>query len=155
MKEVLEKIQKQFDFLFLDGFEIAESVLSSGFGNWIVYLRSKKFIAMIVQDRAEISVRLTSPRTRGRKLADLIFFDAETVIGYLSRNIHYAFFQESQQDVNIQLARIASELKSHYEKVCSFFEKSDDRLIKEDFELFREKVREYYLGPYGYKSRNK
>src|SRR5688500_6584009 len=155
MKEVLGKIQEHFDFLFLDGFEIAESVWSGGFGNWIVYLRSKKFVAMIVQDRGQISLRLTSPHTRGRKLDDLIFFDAETVIGYLSKNIHHTFFQEDQDAMDIQLAKIASKLRSHYERICSFFEKSTYSHSKKDFESFREKVSKHYLRPYCYKSRKK
>jgi hypothetical protein len=155
LQEVLEKIQNHFDFLFEDGFTIAEAIWPKGFANWTVYLRSYKFIARIDHDRGEISLGLTFPRTHGKSLSELGFFDAQIVIGYFSRNIHYVFFKKSEQDLDIQLAGIASELKPHYEKVCSFFEKSNYLLLKEDFETFSEEVREYDLGQYGYKSRKK
>ncbi len=154
MKEVLEKIRKHFDFLFQDGFEIAESV-GSGLGSWIVYLRSNRFIAMIVHDRGEILVHLAPPNTRGRKLPDLHFIDSQSVIAYLSKNIKYAYYQRLPDEIDPQFRKIAKELRTHYEAICSFFEKSNFPREKKDFELFREEERKHSLEPYLYKPRKK
>lgn len=153
MREVLNKIHQYFDFLFENGFEIYDSLRSGGFGNWIVYLQSKKFIVKVIQDRNEISVSLAPPYTRGRKLSDLHFISLDAVIGFFSKDVAWVFFQRTPNDIDAQFIKIANEMKSNYEKICAFFERSNYANTKEELELYLENRREHFLGPYGYKHR--
>jgi hypothetical protein len=155
MKEVLRKIHKYFDFLFEDGFEVAKYVGPEGFGNWIVYLQSNKFVIRIIQDRDEISVEGAFPSKRVKDISRLYFISLDAILGYFSNDVTYDFFKRTPREIDVQFAKIARKLKSNYERICSFFEKSNYARDKDDFELFLERRREHFLGPYGYKPRKK
>jgi hypothetical protein len=153
MKDILLTVQKHLSFLFQDGFQVAETVPPEGFGNWIVYLKSDKFVVKIIQDRDQISMHLAPSPKRKRGLSDLKYFDAQSVIGYLMRNVEYVFFVKPLHGIDVQLKIIAQELGRYYIEVIAFFDKSNFSLIEKDFEVFREKEREHFLGRYGYKSK--
>ena len=153
MNDILSNLQKHFAFLFQDGFRVAETVSPEGFGNWIVYLQSDKFIVKIIQDRNQISAHLAPLPKRAGRLSDLKYFDAQSVIGYLTNNVEYVFFVQVSKNLDMQFEKIADELRRYYGEIILFFDKFKFSLIEKDFDEFREKEREHFLGSYGYKSR--
>lgn len=67
--------------------------------------------------------------------------------------LYYEFFKESPDRIDAQLEKIASELKLHYIELVRLLEKKNFIAIKNELELFRERERQIFLGPYGYSSK--
>lgn len=137
----LKTIKKKFDFLFDDGFEIAET--QGGGMGWIVYLHSNKFKLKIVYDRGGMSVFLAPPWAR-KKAYDAHFYDLQSLIGFLRNDVYYQFFKEASSGIDAQLEKIASELKVHYVGLAQFLEKKNFSQVKCEFDLFREKERHFF-----------
>ena len=150
LKSELKTIRKKFDFLFADGFEIAEQ--SGGGMGWIVYLHSDKFKLRIGYDRGDMSALLAPPWVR-KKAYDAHFIDLQSLIGFIHNDLYYQFFKETPPTIDAQLEKIASELKAHYEALVQFLEKKNFIQVKSELEIFREKERQIFLGPYGYSSK--
>jgi hypothetical protein len=148
LNDELKIIRKRFDFLFADGFEIAGT--EGGGMGWIVYLHSNKFKVRIVYDRCDMFVFLAPPWAR-KKAYDAHFIDLESLIGFIHNDLYYQYFKEAPSRIDAQLEKIASELQAHYPELVRFLEKKNFIQIKNELELFREKERQIFLGPYGYK----
>ena len=140
------------DFLYKDGFKASPFVYPNSFNNWIVYLRSNKFVIRIVQDRGEIFLSLASPHEKAKEISDLRYIALSAFIGYFINDISYALVQNADFDIYTQLEDFSEQLCNYYEELCVFFRKENFVRRMNDFDRFLKERRDRTIREFNKKS---